>query len=236
MMENEKKELYEQIEKLRGELEAAKQQIELLQKRNEVLEKLCITDELTGLYNQRHFHDRLEREVAEHEKQQNPMCLLFFDVDGLKTYNDNYGHLGGDNILKAVAQSVRGNIRKDADLGYRYGGDEFAVILPESDAEQAVETAKRINQGLQRAGFHNVNLSFGVAELGHGMDSKTLFRHADDAMYMAKRGRDVKFMGRIPHTPGGDGWGIPHTPGGDGWGIPHTPGREAPADKIYVYD
>jgi two-component system cell cycle response regulator len=213
-MENEEKELYGQIEKLRGELEAAKQQIELLQKRNELLERLYITDELTGLYNQRRFHDRLEREVAEHEKQQNPMCLLFFDVDGLKMYNDNYGHLGGDDILKAVAQSVTGNIRKDADSGYRYGGDEFAVILPETRTEQAVETAKRVNQGLRQAGFHNVNLSFGVAELGPGMDSKTLFRHADDAMYMAKRGRGVEFMGKISHTPG----------------------RKAPTDKIYVYD
>jgi diguanylate cyclase (GGDEF)-like protein len=213
-MEDEKKELYEQIEKLQGELESAEQQIELLKKRNEVLERLYITDELTGLCNQRHFHDRLEQEVADHEKHQNPMCLLFFDVDGLKTYNDNYGHLGGDSVLKAVAQSVIGNIRKDADSGYRYGGDEFAVILPESRAEQAVETAKKINQGLRRSGFHNLNLSFGVAELGPGMDSRTLFRHADDAMYMAKRGRGVEFMGKVSRTPGG----------------------KAPTDKIYVYD
>ena len=214
-MENEKKELYEQIEKLRGELEAAKEKIDLLQKRNEVLERLYITDELTGLYNQRYFHDRLERELTEHKTHQNPMCLLFFDVDGLKTYNDTYGHLGGDNILKAVAQSVTENLKLKTDAsGYRCGGDEFAVILPETRAEQAVETAKRINQGLREAGFHNVNLSFGVAELSPGMDSKTIFRHADDAMYMAKRGRGVEFMGKIPHTPG----------------------REAPTDKIYVYD
>ncbi len=184
-MESEKKELYERIEELQRELE-------VLRKRNEVLEKLCITDELTGLYNQRHFWDRLGQEVAEHEEQRRPLCLLLFDIDGLKTHNDTYGHLGGDNVLKGIAQSVIGNIREGVDSGHRYGGDEFAVILPEANAEQAVETAKRINQGLWDAGLNNVSLSFGVAELNPGIDGRTLFRHADDAMYMAKRGRGAK--------------------------------------------
>ncbi len=184
-MESEKKELRKQMERLQSELEA-------LQKRNEELEKLCVTDELTGLYNQRHFWDSLGKEVADHKKQQHPLCLLLFDIDDLKTFNDTYGHLGGDNVLKGIAQSVIGNIREGVDSGHRYGGDEFAVILPEANAEQAVETARRINQGLRDAGLHNVSLSFGVAELGPGMDSRTLFRHADDAMYMAKRGRDAK--------------------------------------------
>lgn len=184
-MESERKELHERIEKLQRELE-------VLRKRNEVLEKLCITDELTGLYNQRHFWDRLEQEVAEHEKQRRPLCLLLFDIDGLKTYNDTYGHLGGDNVLRGIAQSVIGNIREGVDSGHRCGGDEFAVILPEAQAEQAVETATRINQGLREAGLNNVSLSFGIAELSFGMDSRTMFRHADDAMYMAKRGRGTK--------------------------------------------
>ena len=185
-MESERKELYERIEKLQEELE-------VLRKRNEVLEKLCITDELTGLYNQRYFWDRLGQEVEEHKKQRRPLCLLLFDIDDLKTYNDTHGHLGGDNVLKGIAQSVTENLKLKTDAsGYRYGGDEFAVVLPDARAEQAVETARRINQGLRDAGLHNVNLSFGVAELGPGMDSRTLFRHADDAMYMAKRGRDAK--------------------------------------------
>ena len=185
-MESEKKELHERIEKLQRELE-------VLRKRNEVLEKLCVTDELTGLYNQRHFWDTLGQEVAEHEKQQRPLCLLLFDIDDLKTYNDTYGHLGGDNVLKGIAQSVTQNLKLETDAsGYRYGGDEFAVILPEARVEQAVETARRINQGLRDAGLNNVNLSFGIAELSSEMDSRTLFRHADDAMYMAKRGRGAK--------------------------------------------
>jgi two-component system cell cycle response regulator len=181
------------IRSLQEELVMAKKQIELLWEKNRELERLSITDELTGLYNQRHFSYRLEQEVAKNRRQRHPLCLLFFDVDGLKTYNDTYGHLGGDDVLRAVARSLSGNIEENSDSGYRYGGDEFAVILTEARPERAVEVARRINEHLRKAGFHHVTLSFGVAELGPGMDSKALFRHADDAMYMAKRGRGIRF-------------------------------------------
>ena len=181
------------IRSLQEELEVARSQMESLWGKNRELEELSITDELTGLFNQRHFHDRLEQEVARNRRQRHPLCLLFFDVDGLKIYNDTYGHLGGDDVLKAVARSLSQSIRKNVDSVFRYGGDEFAVILLEAHAEQAVGVAKRVNRSLQKAGFHDVTLSFGIAELGTEMDSKTLFKHADDAMYMAKRGRGVKF-------------------------------------------
>jgi diguanylate cyclase (GGDEF)-like protein len=182
------------IRTLKEELEMTKKQIEMLWEKNKELEELSITDELTGLYNQRHFRNRLEHEVVRNKRQKHPLCLLFFDVDGLKAYNDTYGHLGGNDVLKAISQSIRTNV----DSGYRYGGDEFAVILPEVHAEQAVEIARRINTSLRRIGsqheafFQHVSLSFGVAELRAEMDSRTLFRHADDAMYMAKKGRRVE--------------------------------------------
>jgi diguanylate cyclase (GGDEF)-like protein len=180
------------IRSLQEELEMAKKQIELLWEKNKKLEELSITDELTGLYNQRHFYNRLEQEVTRNKRQKHPLSLLFFDVDGLKAYNDTYGHLGGDDVLKAVARSVSQRIRNDVDSGYRCGGDEFAVILPEVRAEQAVEVARRISKSLRKAGFQKVTLSFGVAELGPEMDSRTLFEHADSAMYMAKKGKGVK--------------------------------------------
>jgi two-component system cell cycle response regulator len=174
----------------------AKTQIESLWKRNGELERLSITDKLTGLYNQRHFYDMLKQEVTRNKRQKHPLCLLFFDVDGLKTYNDTYGHLVGDDVLKAVARNLSQHIRKNVDSGYRYGGDEFAAILPETHAEQAVKIARRINSSLRKSGFRNVTLSYGVAELGPEMDSKTLFRYADDAMYMAKKGRGIKIRTR----------------------------------------
>ena len=178
------------IRELQRELEAAKKEIELLQERSRELETLAITDGLTGLYNQRRFYKNLEQEVIRNSRQKHPLCLLFFDVDGLKKYNDTNGHSGGNEILKAVARGLAQKIRKNIDSGYRYGGDEFAAILPEVHAEQAVEIARRIDAHLQEEGFQHVTLSYGVAELGPGMDSETLFRHADEAMYMAKN--DIK--------------------------------------------
>lgn len=180
------------IRSLQEELEMAKKQIESLLEKGKELERSSITDELTGLYNQRHFHNRLEQEVERNRRQEHPLCLLFFDVDGLKTYNDTYGHLVGNDVLRAVAQSLFQEIRENVDSGYRCGGDEFAAILAEVNTEQAVGIAKRINIRLQEAGFEHVTLSFGVAELTPGMDSEALFKHADDAMYMAKKGRCTK--------------------------------------------
>lgn len=175
------------IKELQKVLEETKKQLETLQKRNKELEDLSITDDLTGLYNHRHFPNKLEEEVARNERQRHPLCLIFFDVDGLKDYNDTYGHSVGDDVLKAVAKSVFQNIRKNVDSGFRYGGDEFAVILPEVCAEKAVDIARRINRGLQKVSQYNISLSFGIAELTPEIDSKILFKRADEAMYMAKR-------------------------------------------------
>ncbi len=180
------------IRSLQEELRIARKQIEALQKSNRELERLSITDDLTGLYNQRHFHHRMEQEIARNRRQGHPLCLLFFDVDGLKTYNDKYGHSGGNDVLKAVARSLCQSIRGNVDSGYRYGGDEFAAILPEVHAEQAVEIARRISGCLQESDFQHVTLSFGVAELDSDMDGEALFRCADEAMYMAKRDDDCR--------------------------------------------
>lgn len=174
------------IKNLQEELEAARKQTERLREKNRELEELSITDELTGLYNQRHFHKMLEQEIVSSKKQKRSLCLLFFDVDGLKIYNDTHGHSGGNDVLKAVALGLSQSIEKNVGSGYRYGGDEFAVILPETRAGQAVEVAERINEYLWNMGFQHVTLSFGVAELGTEMDNKALFSHADDAMYVAK--------------------------------------------------
>ena len=180
------------VKALQEELSAARKQIELLQVKIGELENLTTIDELTGLYNQRHFYDKLEQEVARNRRQKHPLCLLFFDVDDLKKYNDAYGHSTGNNVLKAVAQSLAQSIRKHVDFGYRYGGDEFAAILPEVNAAQAVEVARRINGFLRKTNFQHVTLSFGVAELGPEMNGRTLFEYADKAMYVAKKGVESK--------------------------------------------
>jgi len=178
------------IQKLQEELKASQEQIALLRDRVAELEKLAITDEMTGLYNQRHFYNILAKEIAKSKEKRLPLCLMFFDVDGLKTYNDTYGHLGGDDVLQAVAESVSRNM-KGFYSGYRYGGDEFAVIVVGKNSEVAVDIARNINKDLRNSGFQHVSLSFGIAEFSDDMDGRTLIRHADDAMYMAKRGREI---------------------------------------------
>ena len=177
------------INKLQEELEAARKQTEFLQERIKKLERLSVTDGLTSLYNQRYFYERLEQEVARNRRQGHPLCLIFFDIDKLKSYNDSQGHSYGDEVLKVVAQNLLKSIRENVDSGYRYGGDEFAIILPEVSSKQAVEIARRISASMQETDFRHVTLSFGIAELGPEIDSKTLFRNADEAMYLAK-GRD----------------------------------------------
>jgi len=182
----------ETIKNLREELETVKKQLELLQEENRELKELSIRDELTGLYNWRYFQDRLEQEVARNKRQCHPMCLMFLDVDGLKVYNDTYGHSGGNDVLKAVAQSINRSIRKEVDSAYRFGGDEFAIILPEVRSKRAVCIANRIVEKLSETTYHGVSLSFGIAELTKDVDSDMLLKHADGAMYLAKSGSVYK--------------------------------------------
>ena len=172
---------------LNNEIESLKEQIESLKEENKRLKELSITDELTGLYNWRYFHERLEHEIARNKRQNHPLSLLFLDVDSLKSYNDTYGHSGGNEVLKTIAQSINKCIRKEVDSAYRFGGDEFAVILPEVRSDQAINIAKRIICNLTKADFGNISLSFGIAELNQDMDSETLIKHADEAMYLSKR-------------------------------------------------
>jgi two-component system cell cycle response regulator len=176
----------ETIKNLREELETVKKHLALLQEDNKELKELSIRDELTGLYNWRCFQDRLEQEVARNKRQGHPMCLIFLDVNNLKSYNDTYGHSGGNEVLKAVAQCILQSIRNEVDSAYRFGGDEFAVILPEVRSDQAVYIANRIVERLSNTAYQYVSLSFGIAELTGEMDSEMLLKYADQAMYIAK--------------------------------------------------
>ena len=115
-----------------------------------------------------------------------PITLAIIDIDYFKSLNDTYGHQAGDECLKIIAALLKRFSKRPSDICARYGGDEFAIILPEVRPGQAVEIARRINGRLQKTDFHHVTLSFGVAELGPEMDSRTLFENADKAMYMAK--------------------------------------------------
>ncbi len=175
------------IKELESKLKLYQEKVEILEKKSKELQELCITDALTGIYNWRHFRDRLEYEVARNKRQNHPLSLIFFDVDNLKLYNDKFGHSGGNEILKAIARIITWSIRKDVDSAYRFGGDEFAIILPETNSKQAIEVANRIIKKLLESNLCDITLSFGIAELEPNIDADTLLKRADGAMYKSKQ-------------------------------------------------
>jgi diguanylate cyclase (GGDEF)-like protein len=150
--------------------------------------ELADLDALTGLHNRRYFHETLAREVARAQRYGRQLALVVFDLDDFKAINDRIGHLAGDAVLAEIAERVRGVVRT-ADIACRVGGDEFAVILPESSMEDADQLYHRVrgavsSRAVAQAG--RLNLSAGIAELTEDDDPTTFFERADEALYRAK--------------------------------------------------
>ncbi len=156
------------------------------EKLEEEVRRLSITDDLTGLYNHRHFFKTLESELTRLTRQKTSLSLLMLDVDNFKRYNDTYGHIEGDRVLKKIGEIIQHSIRHNVDSGYRYGGDEFAVLLIGASLEQAMFIAERIRQTIKETGFHEITVSVGLAEFREGFDLERFVKSADDAMYAAK--------------------------------------------------
>jgi two-component system cell cycle response regulator len=157
------------------------------------LRELTITDDLTKLYNMRHFYAQLQLEMDRALRYESSLSLLLLDVDRFKQYNDTYGHLEGDQVLIKLADVIRQCLRK-SDTAYRYGGDEFIVVLPETKANKAQKVAERImvlfaaacSYRVQDSGI-NTTLSAGVVEYRPGEDLSGFIERADQAMYRAKK-------------------------------------------------
>ncbi len=150
---------------------------------------LADLDALTNLHNRRYFHETLAREVARAHRYQRTLTLVVLDLDDFKEINDRIGHLGGDTVLAEAAERLRGVVRS-ADVACRVGGDEFAVIAPESGLDQARLLVSRIQHAVgDRPIGHagQVRLSAGVAELAPGDDAVGLFERADSQLYAAKQ-------------------------------------------------
>jgi diguanylate cyclase (GGDEF)-like protein len=156
------------------------------QKLEEEVQRLSVTDDLTGLYNHRYFFKTLEGELVRLTRQKTSLSLLMFDLDNFKKYNDLYGHLEGDKVLRKIGQIVRQSIRSNVDSGYRYGGDEFAALLIGASLDQALTIAERIRSLIEQAGFQNITVSVGLAEFKNHFDLEEFVKSADDAMYVAK--------------------------------------------------
>jgi diguanylate cyclase (GGDEF)-like protein len=154
-------------------------------------ERNAHTDALTGLGNRHWMRTMFEREVTRTMHANKALCLMMIDVDNFKLFNDRYGHVAGDRVLVAVAEALREYLRP-TDLVARFGGDEFAVLLPDLQLKQARQTAERIRQqvaGLSPSSLATaVTISIGLASRTTDDDVATLVQRADEAMYDAKQG------------------------------------------------
>jgi len=152
--------------------------------------KLAETDALTGLYNQRYFQETLRREVTRAHRYQRKLTLIVFDLDDFKSINDQVGHLAGDRVLAQAADRLREAVRS-VDVASRIGGDEFAVIMPESTAEDGEQLFKRVHNSMRGTALgpdeQRLRLSGGIAELLHGDTPASLFERADAALAIRQR-------------------------------------------------
>jgi diguanylate cyclase (GGDEF)-like protein len=170
-------------------------------------QQYATTDALTGLRNRGWLDDVFDREVTRSERDQLPLCLIMIDVDNFKKYNDSYGHLAGDQVLIAVADAIRSTLRPN-DLVARFGGEEIAVMLPETTLKNAKKIAERLRKNASRADpgrlegttLPGVTISLGIATRQPGYSLDMMIASADVAMYHAKRnGRNcVEVASNVP--------------------------------------
>ena len=184
------KQLAEKVDERTKEINDAMTQ---LSKANAKLKSMSIIDGLTGVRNRRYFNEMIEREVTKTRENANPIALLMMDIDNFKLLNDQYGHLVGDECLRAVAEAIQDVVTWPIDGVCRYGGEEFTVLLPNTPVIAAQAMAEKIRKCVEHLGFENesvkVTLSIGVAgwpEISEDATSEMLIGEADGALYKAK--------------------------------------------------
>ena len=172
-----------------------------LKRQRDQLANMSMIDGLTGIANRRRFDDHMDQELRRAIRSKAPFSLLLMDIDDFKAYNDSYGHQGGDDTLRNVAQEIRNHLRRPSDLVARYGGEEFAVVLPDTPMDAACMLAEKIRLGVEalaiphkkaRAADH-VTVSIGVAisTIDEPLDKSQLIAAADAQLYKSKeRGRN----------------------------------------------
>ena len=170
---------------------------EALRKSEYRYRKLSMIDDLTQLYNSRHFYVQLKKETERSNRYEQPLTLMLLDIDKFKDFNDTYGHLEGDHVLSKLGQAVKRCLR-EIDTAYRYGGEEFTIILPMTTSEEGIITAKRIQAELKKEVFSPlpdqeicITMSIGLTQYIQNEDIKIFIHRADQLMYKGKKnGRD----------------------------------------------
>jgi diguanylate cyclase len=180
---------------LEDRLTLSKNEISNLQQGLEAIRAESLTDPLTGLGNRKYFDRMIEMEVQNAQAAGEPLSLLMFDIDHFKSFNDSYGHLTGDQVLRLVGMSLKQTI-KGQDITARYGGEEFAVVLPNTALRQALTVADHIRRAVMAKELKKkstgeilgrVTISVGVSMLKPGDDTDSLIERADACLYAAKR-------------------------------------------------
>ena len=182
---------------LKKEMDRRMEVTRQLEEANLRLQLLSSLDGLTGIANRRHFDEILQKEWRRGLRNIHPLSLILMDIDCFKPYNDNYGHLAGDDCLKQVAQILSNQAKRPGDLVARYGGEEFVMVLPETTVENAVNLAEDLLQAVKAPKIPHaysradsiVTLSLGVATTIPDRDSspEDLIKKADQALYQAKK-------------------------------------------------
>lgn len=180
-----------------------------LKKANDEIRTLSITDQLTGCYNRLYMAERMEPEIKRAKRYRHWLSVIMCDIDHFKQVNDTYGHQVGDVVLKGFVDIIRKSIREEIDWAVRYGGEEFVIILPETDLEGARVVAERLRLSVEHTAFNaegkpfSITSSFGVT----GLNEKTpweklnidaIIKHADGLLYAAKNaGRNQVHLSRL---------------------------------------
>jgi diguanylate cyclase (GGDEF)-like protein/PAS domain S-box-containing protein len=174
-----------------------KQMEKALRESEERYRELSIVDDLTQLYNSRHFYFQLKIELERSNRYKQPLTLLLFDIDNFKAFNDTYGHIEGDHVLRRLGQVVKRCLR-ETDLAYRYGGEEFTILLPMTTSADGAVTAERIRTEFKKENFSPapgqefyLTVSIGLSQYKPKEDIKAFVHRVDQLMYQAKKnGKD----------------------------------------------
>ncbi len=177
---------------LKDELEAARRVLEKQKNAIENIKELSLRDQLTGLYLRRHMKDVLDDLLYNFNRYKKVFSIIMMDLDDFKDINDTYGHLAGDEVLKTVA-SILKRYTRHSDISFRYGGDEFIVLLPETQLEDALVVAEKIRKKISSVRFKKneveftCSVSLGVTQVKEGDSVESILERVDEALYKTKR-------------------------------------------------